>query len=121
MPVDGADIDALGAEEAEIVVGCDGGFAFGRYRQRAAAAEYQLPLAEEGGFLVFRVGLVRVVSGCVYGAVFQRTVALEHHEGALVALVVDGRAAAVCKAEVLEHQGLLDGAVDLDGTVAGTA
>ena len=112
----GFDRDLLGAQEADVVVGGDAGLAGSGHREGAFAAEDQLALAEEGRLLVFRVGRVGVG-----GAVREAVGAPEHHEGALLALVVDGGAVAVGQVQAVQRDGLLVCSVGLEEAVGGGA
>ena len=111
----GIDADRRAVQHADIVVGGDAGLAAGRsYAERTAAAEDELRFAEEGAFLVFAFGRLRV-----FAAVGELVGAVHDHERTFLVLVVDGRAVGIRQVEAVQDDGLLLLAIDLEESVGG--
>ena len=117
----GRDCESGVSQHAEVVVRGDGRFPDGipgRHLEAAAAAHQELSLGEEHRFHVFRR-----IGGRVQGraGIAEHIGAFHHHEGALAALVVDGGPVRAGEIEVIQQQGLLFLAVELETAVGGAS
>ena len=114
----GIDEDVGLGQGAHVVVAADAGLAVGVDLKIARAAEDELAFAEEAGLHVLVIGRVGVVCA-ICEKVFRAVV--EDDEGALLALVVDGRTVGVGDADTVEHDGLFLRGVELEEAVGGGA
>ena len=114
----GIDVDIGLGQGAHVVVAADAGLAVGVDLKIACAAEDELALAEEAGFHILVAGRIGV-AGAV-GEIVLRAV-VDNDEGALLALVVDGRAVGVGDVDAVEHDGLLFRGVEFEEAVGGGA